>query len=96
MLSILESKTVKSPEWHTAVSKRFTVYWQIDQQLSPQTIWAVNRALEKAINNHKDCTPDNIKRLEEVVNMYLRKVVKNEGVTGFAITRIEDKKKKKK
>ena len=77
----------KDPEWHYKPSDNSTVYWRIDQDLDPATIWTVHNAFHDVLSKNPMMTDQ--KKIEELMS----KKLKSKHITGFKITRIERKKK---
>ena len=77
----------KDPEWHYKPSENSTIWWRIDQDLEPASIYAVHNVFHDVLSKNPMLTDQ--KKIEELMT----KKLKSKHITGFRITRIERKKK---
>ena len=92
VVSIVEtpSEEINNPgwDWTTTVydseptnPKLITVWWDVDQNLSPDTIWCVRKTLDEfALERDFD-----LNKFEHLIPVVAKRLEENCGITGFRI-----------
>ena len=91
IVSIIETPSEEiNPSWDwttTAYSneptnpKLITVWWEIDQELSPETIWSVRKVLDEFVSERDY----DLERFDHLIPIVGKRLEDHYGITGFRV-----------